>query len=325
VAPPLALGATRKFQWLRDGEPISGATDGTYDPLDDDVGHLLQVQVTENVDGYDPASVTSAPQSVSGAGTALTVPMLTPEPTVGVAVRAEIAAEDAAHHWLLDGAEIDGARSASYIPVPADAGKQLQLKLAANGESVISEPRTVAAAAFKTASRPGFRGTPVVGGTLSAIAGPWSPNPALSYQWLQDGESIDGATEDTLVVPAACAGKEVSLQVTAERTGYITRETISDAVKIGYGTIESSMPRIEGDPRVGQTLNVIKGEWSAHARFHYQWIVGGIAREGRSTGPAYKVRPEDRGQRVTVEVTGRMDGCEPVVRSSAATEPVRRA
>jgi hypothetical protein len=325
VAPPLTLGATRKFQWLRDGEPISGATDGTYDPLDDDVGHLLQVQVTENVDGYDPASVTSAPQSVSGAGTALTVPMLTPEPTVGVAVRAEIAAEDAAHQWLLDGAEIDGARSASYIPVPADAGKQLQLKLAANGESVISEPRTVAAAAFKTASRPGFRGTPVVGGTLSAIAGPWSPNPALSYQWLQDGESIDGATEDTLVVPAACAGKEVSLQVTAERTGYITRETISDAVKIGYGTIESSMPRIEGDPRVGQTLNVIKGEWSAHARFHYQWIVGGIAREGRSTGPAYKVRPEDRGQRVTVEVTGRMDGCEPVVRSSAATEPVRRA
>jgi Purple acid Phosphatase, N-terminal domain/Calcineurin-like phosphoesterase len=325
VAAPLGLGATRKFQWLRDGEPISGATDSTYDPLDSDVGHLLEVHVTESVDGYDPVSVASAPQSVSGGGTALTVPTLTPKPTVGVAVRAEIATEDAAHQWLLDGAEIDGAGSVSYTPVPADAGKQLQLKLTANGESVISEPQTVAAAAFKTASRPGFRGTPVVGGTLTAIAGPWSPNPVLGYQWLQDGEPIDGATEDTLVVPAACAGKVVSLQVTAERTGYITRETISDGVKIGHGTIESSMPRIEGIPRVDQTLNVIKGEWSAQARFHYQWIVGGIARDGRSTGPAYKVRPEDRGQRVTVEVTGRMDGCEPVVRSSAATEPVRRA
>ena len=325
VAAPLALGATRKFQWLRDGAPISGATDSTYDPLDSDVGHLLEVQATESVDGYDPVSVTSAPQSVSGAGTALTVPTLTPEPTVGVAVQAEIAAEDAAHQWLLDGAEINGAGSASYTPVPADAGKQLQLKLTADGESVISEPQTVAAAAFKTASRPGFRGTTVVGGTLIAIAGPWSPNPTLSYQWLQDGETIDGATEATLVVPAACAGKEVSLQVIAERTGYITRELISDAVKIGYGTIKSSMPWIEGDPRVDQTLHVIKGEWSAQAEFHYQWIVGGIARDGRSTGPAYKVRPEDRGQRVTVEVTGRMDGCEPVVRSSAATEPVRRA
>jgi hypothetical protein len=322
---PLALGATRKFQWLRDGEPISAATDSTYDPLELDVDHLLEVQVTESVDGYDPVSVTSAPQPVSGGGTALTVPRLTPEPTVGVAVRAEVAADDAAHQWLLDGAEITGAESASYTPLPADAGKRLQCKLSAGGASVISEPQTVAAAAFKTASRPGFRGEPVVGGTLSAIAGPWSPIPTLSYQWLRDGETIDGATEDTLVVPAGCAGKEVSIRVTAERTGYITRDTISDAVEIGYGTITSAMPRIEGDPRVDQTLHVIKGEWSAQAEFHYQWMVGGIARDGRSTGPAYKVRPEDRGQPVTVEVTGRLDGCEPVMRSSAATEPVRRA
>jgi hypothetical protein len=241
VAAPLALGATREFQWLRDGAPIGGATDSTYDPLDSDVGHLLEVQATESVDGYDPVSVTSAPQSVSGGGTALPVPTLTPEPTVRVAVQAEIAAEEAAHQWLLDGA------------------------------------------------------------------------------------GINGATEATLVVPSACAGKQVSLQVTAERIGYITREMISDAVKIGYGTIKSSMPWIEGDPRVDQTVHVIKGEWSAQAEFHYQWIVGGIARDGRSTGPAYKVRPEDRGQGLTVEVTGRMDGCEPVVRSSAATEPVRRA
>lgn len=124
VAAPLTLGATGKFQWLRDGEPISGATDSTYDPLGSDVGHLLEVQVTESVDGYDPVSVTSAPQSVTGGGTALTVPTLTPEPTVGVAVRAEIAAEDPAHQWLLDGAEIDGAGSASYTrsrPTPASS------------------------------------------------------------------------------------------------------------------------------------------------------------------------------------------------------------
>jgi hypothetical protein len=325
VAAPLALGARRRFQWLRDGEPISGATESTYDPRDDDAGHLLEVQVTERVDGYDPVSVTSAPQSVSAGGTELTVPTLTPEPAVGVGVQAEIAAEGAAYQWLLDGAEINGAHSTCYIPVPADAGKQLQLKLTAGGESAISEPRVVAAAAFKSSSRPGFRGTPVVGGTLTAIAGPWSPHPTLSYQWLRDGEPIHGATDETLVVPADCAGKDISLRATAERVGYVTRETISDAVPIGYGTIESSMPQIQGDPRVGETLQVIKGEWSPEAKFHYQWLVGGIARDGRSTGPAYKVRPEDRGQRVTVEVTGRMDGCEPVVRSSAATEPVRRA
>jgi hypothetical protein len=321
---PLALGATREFQWLRDGAPVSGATDGTYDPLDSDAGHLLEVQVTETVDGYDPVSVNSAPQLASGGGAALAVPTLTP-PSVGVTVRAEVAVADAGHQWLIDGAEIKGAESGSYTPVPADAGKQLQLKLSSGDESVISVPQAVAATVFKTASRPGLRGTPVVGGTLLAIAGPWSPRATLSYQWLLDGEQIDGAIEETLLVPAGCAGKEVTLRVTAERTGYITRTTISDPVTIGYGTIESSMPRIEGDPRVDQTLHVIKGDWSAEAEFHYQWLVGGVARDGRSTGPAYKVRPEDHGQRVTVEVTGRMNGCEPVVRSSAATQPVRRA
>ena len=51
------------------------------------------------------------------------------------------------------------------------------------------------------------------------------------------------------LVPAACAGKEVSLKLTAERTGYITRETTSDAVKIGYGTITSSMRMVGLDDR----------------------------------------------------------------------------
>ena len=325
AAAPLALGATRTFQWRRDGEPIDGAVGSSYDLLDCDIGHLLEVEVTESVEGDDPVSVTSTPHPVSGGGAALAAPTLTPEPTVGVEVHAGAAAEGAAHQWLLDGAEIGGARSATYVPVPADAGRLLQLKLTVDGESVISAPQAVVAAAFKAASRPGFRGTPMVGETLSAMAGHWSPTPALSYQWLQNGEPIPDATEETLLLPAACAGQEVSLQVTAERTGYITCELISAAARIAHGTIRSSVPRIEGDPRVDQTLHVIKGEWSAQAEFRYQWIVGGFPRDGRSTGPAYKVRPEDRGQRVTVEVTGRMDGCEPVVRSSVATEPVRSA
>ncbi|MCL2419141.1 MAG: metallophosphoesterase family protein, partial [Conexibacteraceae bacterium] len=56
VAAPLALGATRRFQWLRDGEPISGATGSTYDPGDSDAGHQIEVQLTESVDGYDAVS-----------------------------------------------------------------------------------------------------------------------------------------------------------------------------------------------------------------------------------------------------------------------------
>jgi hypothetical protein len=326
---PLTLGASRKFQWLRDGEPIDGATDSSYEPCEADAGHSLELQMTESVDGYEPVTVGSEPQPISAAGAEQpAVPVLQAEPTVGVATRANITpepAQDAAYAWLLDGVTIEGAHEASYIPVPADAGKQLQLKLSSAGASVISQPWIIAAANFRTASRPGMRGVATVGGELAAIPGQWSPQPQLSYRWLLNGEPIAGQTEDTLVVPPAAAGGAVSLHVRAERTGYLPREVTSEAVTIAEGVLESATPLIEGDPMVGETLQLIKGEWTAGTEFHYQWMVGGVAREGRATGPAYKVRPEDHGQRVTVEVTGRMHGYEPVVRTSAATDPVRQA
>ncbi|ODA67667.1 hypothetical protein A7A08_01702 [Methyloligella halotolerans] len=34
------------YQWNRDGEPISGATANTYEPIEDDVGSPLTVTVT---------------------------------------------------------------------------------------------------------------------------------------------------------------------------------------------------------------------------------------------------------------------------------------
>ena len=41
------------------------------------------------------------------------------------------------------------------------------------------------------------------------------------------------------------------------------------------------------------------------------------------TGIAYKVRPQDRGKRITVQVSGRAPGYETVTKTSAATAPVR--
>ena len=42
-----------------------------------------------------------------------------------------------------------------------------------------------------------------------------------------------------------------------------------------------------------------------------------------ATGVAYKVRRQDRGKRITVQVTGRAPGYESVAKTSAATAPVR--
>ena len=49
-----------RYRWLRDGEPIKGATSRRYRFVPRDVGHRVRVQVTSYVEGYRRARATSA-------------------------------------------------------------------------------------------------------------------------------------------------------------------------------------------------------------------------------------------------------------------------
>jgi hypothetical protein len=53
-------GATKSYQWLRDGAPIPAATGTTYTLTNDDTGHSITFQVGATADGYpDATPVTS--------------------------------------------------------------------------------------------------------------------------------------------------------------------------------------------------------------------------------------------------------------------------
>ncbi|WGX98125.1 putative Ig domain-containing protein [Nocardioides sp. L-11A] len=53
--------ATRTFQWLADGKPITGATAASYTPVAADVGRRLAVRVTAAKKDHTSATATSAP------------------------------------------------------------------------------------------------------------------------------------------------------------------------------------------------------------------------------------------------------------------------
>ncbi len=121
------------YQWLRDGEPIDGATSEGYTVTRDDVGHSISVSVSDSSGLY-------VGEAVSGATAAVPIPALTGTVelpaealAVGDEVRAVVTGAPAdaqlAYQWLRDGEPIDGATSASYTVTRDDAGQALSVYL----------------------------------------------------------------------------------------------------------------------------------------------------------------------------------------------------
>ncbi|MQY15418.1 hypothetical protein SRB5_56000 [Streptomyces sp. RB5] len=67
--------------------------------------------------------------------------------------------------------------------------------------------------------------------------------------------------------------------------------------------------------KAGVVLAVDAGEWTPGAAFWYRWLADG---KPIATGATYELTGHERGKRVTVEVTGTLDGFQDTVRESAA-------
>ena len=64
--------------------------------------------------------------------------------------------------------------------------------------------------------KPSISGATVVGSTLTATTGSWSPTPTeYYYDWLRDGEFIVGSYDSTYTLTAADLGKSITVLVTA--------------------------------------------------------------------------------------------------------------
>ncbi|MEJ5913644.1 S8 family serine peptidase [Pseudokineococcus sp. 1T1Z-3] len=167
------------------------------------------------------------PGTPTVAGEAVVGQTLTGEPGTWAPAEVELS-----YQWLRDGEPIRRATSAQYELSRHDAGHPISLQVTGtlpDGQQVVaaSEPVTVLSA-FRRAPVPVVRGPWRVGSELTAIPGRWSPAPVeLSYQWLRDGEPVEGATGRTYVLQPADAGAALSVRTTATREGYATASQTS--------------------------------------------------------------------------------------------------
>ena len=157
--------AVFRYQWIRGGADISGATGSSYTAADADEGERLKVRVAfEDDAGNEESPTSAATDAVEAAPRANApaegAPAIRGKARVGEALTASTSGvTDAdgldnatfAYQWLRGGADIPGATGATYTAVDADEGERLKVRVeftddAGNEESLTSAATKAVAA-----------------------------------------------------------------------------------------------------------------------------------------------------------------------------------
>ncbi len=179
--------------------------------------------------------------------------------------------------------------------------------------------------ALTSTAPPTITGTPQVGVQLRTTVGGWRGGPtAYDFQWLVDGVAKPGATFTGYTPTGDDLGKTVTVQVTANRTGYQSgTATSAPTAAIAKGVYAVVAPtEVSGTPLVDEVLTVTPGTFSpSPARSSLQWRADGAVIPG-ATGRTLRLDAALVGKAVTALTIARGDGFVKVGSRSDPAGPV---
>jgi hypothetical protein len=85
-----------------------------------------------------------------------------------------------------------------------------------------------------------------------------------------------------------------------------------------------SVPKVTGAKVVGARLKATVKAWSPNPKLSYQWYRAG-KKIAKATKASYTLKPADKGQRISVKVTGVKAGYAQVVKASTKTKPIQKS
>jgi hypothetical protein len=232
---------------------------------------------------------------------------------------------DLTFQWFSCDAAIVDATSDSYVIANSDASCLISVEVTGtlNGQAdvVLSSDLFQVDEGITPITEPlpvGFFGYSIVGKTLVADASYWPQAISLDYQWLLDGEAIDGATSSSYLVRASDAGHSISVSVTGAPDGINVLTGFSNTfdVALAEQTL-TPVPVMKGTFKVGKTLTVTTGLWMPGVQLSYQWFIDNDAVFG-ATNATFELPGAAVDLDVYVEVTGTLDGYNPSVQQSEA-------
>ncbi|MFF2318296.1 hypothetical protein ACFVTE_18765 [Arthrobacter sp. NPDC058097] len=222
--------------------------------------------------------------------------------------------------WLRNGQPVPGATTAAYILKVTDAGATIQAVVRTDSPGYISNEAKASPVKIPlvklNSAEPLVSGSARVGVTLRASTPGWTAGTKFSYQWLRNGQAIQGATRSTYTVAARDRNAVVQVRVTGMQSFYTTVTRTGAHHLISSGTLTAPTPSITGIPKAGQILTAHAGAWTPGTQLRYQWYRNNQAIRG-ATAITYRLGALDRGQAIQVQVRGSKDGYIGAWRTSA--------
>ena len=227
---------TLRYQWYRDGAPISQADDPTYKLVAADVDHLIHVVETASTTGRSPGAAPSdtVTPEAGDAPIATAPPRISPSTAVKVGDKLSVTkgtwSPSAAYtyQWYRDDDAITGASAATYTLVAADVDRSIHVVEIATAPGRLTgraaSPAVVPNGAVAALTPPTVTGQPIAGRSVTADPGTWSSStaPTFRYQWFVDGTSVTSSSSSpSYAVKSTDVTRRLHVVVTATASGYL--------------------------------------------------------------------------------------------------------
>lgn len=284
---------TFNYQWLADNVAISGANSSTLQLTQAQVGKAISLRLTytdafgssERVISDTTGLITNINDDPTGA------PTISGTATQGQVLRVTKGTLDDAdgvgaisYQWLADGFEIDGATGSSLVLTQALVGSKISVRAGYTDLFGNTENATSAATQSVLNINDVPIGTVTIEGQASegellvASADAISDADGLgdfSYQWLANGQAIQGATKETLLLTQEVVDKRISIKV-SYTDGQGKKETVSSLQTTAVTNVNDAPTgsvTVNGTPLQGQTLSFSHTlvDPDGMRPFNYQW------------------------------------------------------
>ena len=317
------------YQWLRDEADIVGASGEKYELTDNDVGSVITVRasftdahgnaeivVSENSSPVtEPTSPnTSGNLTVNVSGESSQGSTLTASDTISE----DSSIQNTQHQWTKDGIAIPGATENTYTLTAADAGHSIGVITSytdAQGNEVVIAPTNSPAPVAVTNVNDTATGDVIVSGRMVIGSKLMASNTLddadglgdIHYQWLRDGQALNGSTGSTYTLTSADIGHSITVKASfTDAMGAaesLESESYQEVESYSNVAVEGSI-LIEGKPAQGHILKAKASLFDENGlgQLHYQWLRDGINISG-ATKAGYLLTHDDLGHQISVRVS----------------------